>query len=83
MRAEFRASGLRMMNVYIGAIEGDPWFQTLPSPKVTPAAIARGIVHGLIEGLEEVTCGDIAKDIYARWQKDAGLLEREITGGGS
>lgn len=83
LRAEFRASGLRMMNVYIGAIEGDPWFQTLPSPKVTPAAIARGIVHGLIEGLEEVTCGDIAKDIYARWQKDAGLLEREITGGGS
>jgi short-subunit dehydrogenase len=83
LRAEFRGSGLRVMNVYIGAIEGDGWFQTLPPPKVTPNAIARATVQGLVDGLEEVTCGDIAKDIYARWQADAGLLEREITGGGS
>ncbi len=83
LRAEFRGSGLRVMNVYIGAIEDDPWFQPLPPPKVTPNAIARATVQGLIDGLEEVTCGDIAKDIYARWLADAGLLEREITGGGS
>ena len=83
LRAEFRASGIRVMNLYIGPIEGDPWFQPLPPPKVTPNAIARACVQGLIDGLEEVTCGDIAKDIYARWQADAGLLEREITGGGS
>jgi len=83
LRSEFRGSGLRVINVYIGAIEGDPWFSTLPPPKVTPNAIARATVQGLVGGLEEVTCGDIAKDIYARWQNDAGLLEREITGGGS
>ena len=83
LRAEFRGSGLRVMNVYIGPIEGDPWFQPLPPPKVTPNAIARSTVQGLIDGLEEVSCGDIAKDVYARWLADAGLLEREITGGGS
>lgn len=83
LRAEFRASGLRVMNLYIGPMENDPWFQPLPPPKVTPKAIARSAVQGLIDGLEEVTCGDIAKDIYARWLADAGLLEREITGGGS
>lgn len=81
LRAEFRGSGLRVVNVYIGPIEGDPWFQPLPPPKVTPNAIARALVQGLIDGLEEVTCGDIAKDVYARWLADAGLLEREITGG--
>ena len=83
LRAEFRASGLRMMNVYIGPIEGDEWFQPLPPPKVTPNAIARTLVSALVDGLEEATCGDIARDVYARWQADALLLEREMTGGGS
>ena len=83
LRAEFRGSGLRVMNVYTGPIEDDPWFQHLPPPKVTANALARATVNGLIDGLEEVACGDIAKDVYARWQADALLLEREITGGGS
>ncbi|MCO4825356.1 MAG: SDR family NAD(P)-dependent oxidoreductase [Amylibacter sp.] len=83
LRAEFRTSGLRMMNVYIGPIEGDAWFQPLPPPKVTPNAIARTLVSALVDGLEEATCGDIARDVYARWRADALLLEREMTGGGS
>ncbi len=83
LRAEFGASGMRMMNVYIGPIEGDPWFQPLPPPKVTPSAIARTVVGALVDGLEEATCGDIARDVYARWQADALLLEREMTGGGA
>lgn len=83
LRAEFRASGLRVMNVYTGPGEDDPWFQPLPPPKVTPKAIARSVVQGLVDGLEEVTCGDIARDIYARWQENALLLERELTGAGA
>ncbi|WP_299030632.1 SDR family NAD(P)-dependent oxidoreductase [uncultured Sulfitobacter sp.] len=83
LRAEFRASGLRMVNVYIGPVEGDPWFQPLPPPKVTPKAIARTVIGALIDGLEEAACGDIARDVYARWQADALLLEREMTEGGS
>jgi len=81
LRAEFRPSGLRVMNVYTGPVD-DEWHQPLPPPKVTPKAIARSVVHGLIEGLEEVTCGDVARDIYTRWLSDADLLERELTGGG-
>lgn len=83
LRSEFRASGLRVMNVYTGPGEDDPWFQPLPPPKVTPRAIARSVVQGLVDGLEEVTCGDIARDIYARWQDNALLLEREVTGAGA
>jgi NAD(P)-dependent dehydrogenase (short-subunit alcohol dehydrogenase family)/uncharacterized OB-fold protein len=82
LRAEFRASGLRVMNVYDGPGEDEPWFQPLPPPKVTSAAIARSVVQGLVDGLEEVTCGDVARDIHARWQSDALLLERELTGAG-
>ena len=83
LRAEFQASGLRVVNVYTGPGEDDPWFQPLPPPKVTPKALARSVVQGLVDGLEEVTCGDIARDIYARWQDNALLLEREKTGAGA
>lgn len=83
LRAEFRASGMRVMHVYTGPVEGDDWFQPLPPPKVTPAALARSLVRGLVDGLEELPCGDIARDTYGRWQADALLLEREMTGGGA
>lgn len=80
LRHEFRASGLRVMNVYTGPIE-DEWYQPLPPPKVAPVALVKTIVSGLQAGLEEVPCGDVAKDIFARWQDNAPLLEREMTGG--
>jgi hypothetical protein len=35
----------------------------------------------LIEGLEDVYCGDVARDIAERWKRDAKVLEREMTGG--
>ncbi|WP_193175144.1 SDR family NAD(P)-dependent oxidoreductase [Oricola nitratireducens] len=82
LRAEFSHSGLRMMNVYVGPTD-DEWHQPLPPPKVTPAALARSIVDGLIEGLEEVYCGDVARDLAERWRRDPGVLERELTGGGA
>ncbi len=80
LRAEFRATGLRVMNVYVGPTD-DEWHQPLPPPKVAPAALARAITQGLIEGLEDVYCGDVARDIAERWKRDAKVLEREMTGG--
>ncbi len=80
LRAEFRASGLRVMNVYTGPTD-DEWHQPLPPPKVAPAALARSVVQGLIEGLEDVYCGDVARDMAERWKRDAKVLEREMTGG--
>ena len=78
LRAEFRASGLRVMNVFVGPTD-DAWYQPLPPPKVTHAALAKSIVDGLQRGLEDVYCGDIAKDLYARFRRDPKVLERERT----
>lgn len=80
LRAEFRASGLRVMNVYTGPTD-DEWHQPLPPPKVAPAALVKSIVQGLAEGLEDVYCGDVARDMAERWKQDAKVLEREMTGG--
>lgn len=82
LRAEFRSSGLRVMNVFFGPTEEDDWYQPLPPPRVTSGALARSIVDGLQKGLEDVWCGDIAKDMRDRFRRDPKVLEREMTFGG-
>ncbi|QUJ78423.1 SDR family NAD(P)-dependent oxidoreductase [Sulfitobacter albidus] len=81
LRGEFRASGLRVMNAYVGPTEED-WFAPLPPPKVAPKALARDIVAGLQDGAEDIWCGDVARDLRDRWRADAKVLERELTMGG-
>jgi len=81
LRGEFRAAGLRVMNTYVGPTEDD-WHQPLPPPKVTPNALARDVVKGLQNGLEDVFCGDVAKDMAAKFRRDPKVLEREMTMGG-
>jgi uncharacterized OB-fold protein/NAD(P)-dependent dehydrogenase (short-subunit alcohol dehydrogenase family) len=80
LRAELRAGGVRVMNVYTGPLD-DEWHQPLPPPKVAPAALARAIVTGLRDGLEEVFVGDVARDLAARWRRDPALLAREMEEG--
>ncbi|WPZ15661.1 SDR family NAD(P)-dependent oxidoreductase [Nitratireductor rhodophyticola] len=85
LRAEMRPGGVRVMNVYTGPTD-DAWHQPLPPPKVAPAALARSIVSGLKDGLEDVFVGDVAKDLIERWRAGAKVLEREMSetdGGGA
>lgn len=77
LRAEFRHSGLRLTNVFVGQTEDD-WHQQLPPPKVQPKAIARSVVDGLQNGLEDVYCGDVAKDMIERFRASPKILEREM-----
>ena len=81
MRAEFRASGVRIANVFVGPTDDD-WHQPLPPPKVLPNALGRSVVAGLKDGLEDIFCGDVAKDIAERLRAGAKVLEREMTDGG-
>ena len=77
LRAEMAPGGVRVMNVYTGPTE-DEWHQPLPPPKVTPSALARALVAGLQDGLEEVHVGDVAKDFIERWRQNPKILEREM-----
>ena len=81
LRSEFRSAGLRVMNVFFGPTEEDEWYQQLPPPKVTSNALGRAVVDGLNRGLEDVWCGDIAKDFRDRFRRDPKVLEREMTMG--
>ncbi|HEX6001524.1 MAG TPA: SDR family oxidoreductase [Hyphomicrobiaceae bacterium] len=79
LRAELRPGGVRVVNVFFGPLETE-WFQTVPPPKVAPAALARAVVDALRNGLEDVFVGDVAEDVRARLAVDPKALERELAG---
>ena len=77
LRAELRPGGIRVINAFFGPLETE-WFQALPPPKVTPAALAAGIVRALENGLEDVFIGEVAEDIRARLAANPKAVEREL-----
>ena len=79
IRTELRPGGVKVVNVFFGPLETE-WFQTVPPPKVTPAALAAAVVRALKQGVEDVFVGDIAEDIRARLAVNPKALEREMAG---
>jgi NAD(P)-dependent dehydrogenase (short-subunit alcohol dehydrogenase family)/uncharacterized OB-fold protein len=79
LRAEMRAAGLRVINVFPGPID-DEWNQPLPPPKLAPEAVAKAIVAALRDGVEDVYPGDVAQEWLERWREDPAVLERELAG---
>jgi hypothetical protein len=77
MRAELRPGGVKVVTVFFGPLEIE-WFQTVPPPKVTPAALANAVVRALQHGFEDVFVGDVAEDIRQRIAVNPKALEREL-----
>jgi NAD(P)-dependent dehydrogenase (short-subunit alcohol dehydrogenase family)/uncharacterized OB-fold protein len=77
LRAELRPGGVKVVNVFFGPLETE-WYQTVPPPKVAPAALANATVEALRRGLEDVFVGDIAHDIRARLAVNPKAVEREL-----
>jgi short-subunit dehydrogenase len=77
LRAEMRAAGIRVVNVFPGPID-DEWTQAVPPPKLAPAALAKAVVKALQDGVEDIYPGDVAQDLFTRWRESAKALEREM-----
>jgi NAD(P)-dependent dehydrogenase (short-subunit alcohol dehydrogenase family)/uncharacterized OB-fold protein len=78
LRAEMRPGGIRVINVFPGPID-DEWNQTLPPPKLAPAALARSVIKALKDGVEDVYPGDVAEEWLARFLESPKTLERELS----
>jgi NAD(P)-dependent dehydrogenase (short-subunit alcohol dehydrogenase family)/uncharacterized OB-fold protein len=78
LRAEMRAGGVRVINVFPGPMD-DEWNQMLPPPKMAPDAVAKAIVNALKDGVEDVYPGDVAQEWLTRWQENPKALEREMS----
>ena len=77
LRAEMQGAGIRVMNVFPGPID-DEWNQPLPPPKLAPGRLARDIVQGLRDGIEDLYPGDVAREWVERWRDNPKVLEREL-----
>jgi NAD(P)-dependent dehydrogenase (short-subunit alcohol dehydrogenase family) len=77
LRAEMRHAGIRVVNVFPGPVD-DEWTQLIPPPKLAPAALARAVVKALKDGVEDIYPGDVAQDLFSKWQDSAKVLEREM-----
>ncbi len=77
LRAELRGGGVKVLNMFAGPLDTE-WFQTVPPPKLSPAALANATVDALRKGIEDSYVGDIAQDIKARLDVQPKALEREL-----
>ena len=77
LRAEMRAAGIRVVKAFPGPVD-EEWTHLVPPPKLAPAALARAVVKALSDGVEDIYPGDVAQDLFARWQESAKTLEREL-----
>jgi NAD(P)-dependent dehydrogenase (short-subunit alcohol dehydrogenase family)/uncharacterized OB-fold protein len=77
MRAELRPGGVKVLNAFFGPLETE-WFQTVPPPKLAPAALAKAVVAALKAGNEDIFVGDIAQEIKERLKTNPKALEREL-----
>jgi NAD(P)-dependent dehydrogenase (short-subunit alcohol dehydrogenase family)/uncharacterized OB-fold protein len=78
LRAEMRAEGVRVINVFPGPID-DAQNRAVMPPKLAPDALAKAVVHALDNGIEDIYPGDVAQEWLARWQEDPKILERELS----
>ncbi|HMK85058.1 MAG TPA: SDR family NAD(P)-dependent oxidoreductase [Steroidobacteraceae bacterium] len=81
LRAEMRAGGVRVINVFPGPLD-DEWNQSVPPPKLSPEALAKSIVKALQDGVEDAYPGDVAQEWLARFRESPKTLERELSAAG-
>ena len=77
LRAELRGGGVRVLNMFAGPLDTE-WFQSVPPPKVSPAALASATVAALRQGIEDCYVGDVAQDIRIRLAVEPKAVEREL-----
>jgi NAD(P)-dependent dehydrogenase (short-subunit alcohol dehydrogenase family)/uncharacterized OB-fold protein len=77
LRAEMQSAGVRVVNVFPGPLD-DECNQELPPPKMSAQALAKTIVKGLQDGVEDLFPGEVAQEWLARWREDPKILEREL-----
>ena len=73
-------AGSRCMNVFFGPLETE-WFQTVPPPKVAPAALARAVVRGAAARASRMCSSAMSRRTSGRgWRSIRRRVERELAG---
>lgn len=75
LRGMLRGGGVRVVNVFHGALDID-WFEQVPPPKLGAGALSKGVVDALKRGLEDVYLGAEAEDFRERMDQNPKEVER-------
>ena len=78
LRAELAAQGTFVMAVMTGAIDTD-MSRGFEGPKSSPSEVARAVIEGLQNGVEEIYLGDMPGFINTGLASDPKALEREMS----
>lgn len=77
LRAELAAQGTFVMAVMTGAVDTD-MSRAFEGPKSSPAQVARAVIEGLQNGIEEIYLGDMPGFINPGLMSDPKAVEREM-----
>ena len=75
LRATLRGGGVRVINVFHGALDIE-WFEQVPPPKLGAGALSKGVVDALRRGLEDAYLGPEAEDFRERMARNPKEVER-------
>lgn len=77
LRAELQGKNIRVHAVLPGAIDTD-MVRAFEMVKASPESVARGVLAGIEQGLEEILPDPAAQKMFATWSRDPKQLERDL-----
>lgn len=77
LRAELASKGISVHAVMPGTIDTD-MVRDFKLPKTSPESVARSIIEGVEEGLDDILPDPASRQMYALWQTDPKALERQL-----
>jgi NAD(P)-dependent dehydrogenase (short-subunit alcohol dehydrogenase family) len=75
MRSELAKKSIAVHGVFAGAIDTD-MVRGMDMPKTSAADVARGILEGVEQGLEDIAPDPMSKDLFAKFRRDPKELEK-------
>ena len=77
LRAGLSGQKIAVYGVFPGAVDTD-MLAGIEMPKTSPAAVAKAIVTGVSNGVEDIFPDAMSSSLYAAWRKDHKAVERQF-----
>jgi NAD(P)-dependent dehydrogenase (short-subunit alcohol dehydrogenase family) len=79
LRGELREKGISVHGVFPGPIDTD-MIRHFDMVKTSPEVVARAILEGVEQGLEDILPDPASQQMFAVWKRDPKALERQFAG---
>lgn len=76
-RARLAPKGIRVFGVFPGPIDTD-MVREIEMAKTSPADVAKAILDGVQQGIEDISPDPVSRDLVALWKRDPKAVERQM-----